>query len=165
MGLHIPFISCTVSDLYNQSIFIKTRKLTLVQYCSLNYRPYSNFSFSTVLFCSRIQFLFLCSCSISLISNLGVSQPFLVFHDLGTWSAESYFVGCQFGLVWYVLLIRSRWHVFWQRSTKVMWLSYIIIREYMISKHCIAEVNLDQLVKMVSARSRHCQVSFPLHNQ
>lgn len=45
VSLHIPFISCNVSDLYNQSIFIKTRKLTLVQYCSLNYRPYSNFSF------------------------------------------------------------------------------------------------------------------------
>ena len=142
-----------VSNLYNQSIFIKTRKLTLIIYhYSLNYRPYSNFSFPLSFFCSRIQFLILCSCFISFISNLGVSQPFLVFHDLSTLSAESYFVDCQFGLVWYVLLIRSRSHIFWQHSTKVMWLSYIIIREYTISKHFIADVDLDQLVKLVSAR-------------
>ena len=152
MSLHIPFISSNVSDLYNQSIFIKTRKLTLVHYYSLSYRPYSNFSFPLSFLRSRIQFLILCSCFISFLSNLGVSQSFLVFHDLCTLSTESWFVGCQFGLVWYVLLIRSRLHVFWQHSTKVMWLSYIIIREDTILKHFIADVNLDQLVKMISAR-------------
>lgn len=38
-------ISSNVVNSDNQSIFIKTRKLTLVYYYSLNYRPYSNFSF------------------------------------------------------------------------------------------------------------------------
>ena len=99
VSLHIPFISSNVSDLYNQSIFIKTRKLTLVHYYSLSYRPYSNFSFPLSFLRSRIQFLILCSCFISFLSNLGVSQSFLVFHDLCTLSTESWFVGCQFGLV------------------------------------------------------------------